>query len=181
MRHRKNRAAFHKGRAGRRRFLRYDRRMKTILTPVDFSPASNRVIAHAAALARVFRARMVLLNVVQPPTVMSDYAPLMENIVEIVAVGEKAAVKRLAKLRAKLSEDMLTVETALARGSPIQAIIEAARKTAADYIVMGSHGHTALYDLVVGSTTHGVLKRAACPVVIVPPEKPSAIKRRARV
>jgi nucleotide-binding universal stress UspA family protein len=36
---------------------------------------------------------------------------------------------------------------------------------------MGSHGHTAFYDLLVGSTTHGVLMRANCPVVIVPPEK----------
>jgi nucleotide-binding universal stress UspA family protein len=34
--------------------------------------------------------------------------------------------------------------------------------------VMGSHGHTALYDLLVGSTTHGVLMRAICPVVIIP-------------
>jgi nucleotide-binding universal stress UspA family protein len=37
--------------------------------------------------------------------------------------------------------------------------------------VMGSHGHTALYDLLVGSTTHGVLMRAQCPVVIVPSAK----------
>jgi nucleotide-binding universal stress UspA family protein len=36
---------------------------------------------------------------------------------------------------------------------------------------MGSHGHTAFYDLLVGSTTQGVLKKAPCPVLIVPAEK----------
>jgi nucleotide-binding universal stress UspA family protein len=36
---------------------------------------------------------------------------------------------------------------------------------------MGSHGHGAFYDLLVGSTTQGVLKRATCPVVIVPTSK----------
>jgi nucleotide-binding universal stress UspA family protein len=34
---------------------------------------------------------------------------------------------------------------------------------------MGSHGHNAFYDLLVGTTTHGVLRKATCPVVIVPP------------
>jgi len=34
--------------------------------------------------------------------------------------------------------------------------------------VVGSHGHGAFYDLLVGSTTHGLLLRASCPVLIVP-------------
>ena len=58
-------------------------------------------------------------------------------------------------------------------GAPIAHIIEQAAKYEADYIVMGSHGHTAIYDLLVGSTTHGVLMRARCPVVIVPATKPA--------
>jgi nucleotide-binding universal stress UspA family protein len=36
---------------------------------------------------------------------------------------------------------------------------------------MGSHGHTALYDLIAGSTTTRVLKGAPCPVVVVPAQK----------
>jgi Zn-dependent M28 family amino/carboxypeptidase len=48
---------------------------------------------------------------------------------------------------------------------------EWAEKHDADFIVMGSHGHTAFYDLLVGSTTHGVLMRSKCPVVIVPAVK----------
>ena len=152
--------------------------MKTILTPIDFSPASDAVIAEATTLARAVQGRVVLLNVVQPPVVMSDYAPLMENIVEFVAIGEKAAAKRLAQLRTRLAGDSVVVETAQASGSPVQAILAAAEKLPADYIVMGSHGHTALYDLIVGSTTHGVLKRARCPVVVVPPPKPAAKKPR---
>ena len=42
-------------------------------------------------------------------------------------------------------------------GAPSPHIIEQAQRVSADYIVMGSHGHTALYDLIVGSTTHGEL------------------------
>jgi len=142
--------------------------MKTILAPVDFSPASDAVVTHAAALARVHQARLVFLSVVQPPIITSDYGPLVENISEIVAAAERSATERLEKLRARVAADVTSVETELAGGPPVQAIIDTAARFHADFIVMGSHGHTALYDLVIGSTTHGVLKRAKCPVVIIP-------------
>ena len=57
-------------------------------------------------------------------------------------------------------------------------VIEQANTCDPDYIVMGSHGHTAFYDLLVGSTTHGVLMRAKCPVVIVPSAKGEAKPRK---
>lgn len=53
-------------------------------------------------------------------------------------------------------------------GAPAECIVAEARRISADYIVMGSHGHTALYDALVGSITGWVLKHAPCPVVVVP-------------
>jgi nucleotide-binding universal stress UspA family protein len=145
--------------------------MKTILTPIDFSSITDAVVAEASALARSLKAKIVLLTVIQPPAIVADYAPLLQDIAEITAAGEKAAAKRLAKLQDKLQAEFITVETSQLVGSPIPHITAEAQRVGADYIVMGSHGHTALYDLLVGSTTHGVLKRASCPVVIVPAEK----------
>ena len=45
-------------------------------------------------------------------------------------------------------------------GEPVSMILEQAGKLSADYIVMGSHGHTALHDVIVGSVCAGVLKQA---------------------
>lgn len=143
--------------------------MKTILAPVDFSPASTAVIAEATSLALATQGRLVLLSVVQPPLITSDYGPLVENMSEIIAAAERSASERLEKLRTEVLKAVSVVETELAGGAPVQAIADAATRFQADYIVMGSHGHTALYDLVIGSTTHGVLKRAKCPVLIIPP------------
>jgi nucleotide-binding universal stress UspA family protein len=142
--------------------------MKTILAPVDFSTASEAVITHATTLAKAYDARLVLLSVVQPPLITSDYGPLVDNIAEIVAAAERSATERLEKVRLQVAHTVSAVETELAGGPPVQAITDAATRFSADFIVMGSHGHTALYDLVIGSTTHGVLKRAKCPVVIIP-------------
>jgi nucleotide-binding universal stress UspA family protein len=145
--------------------------LKAIVAPVDFSSATDSVVAEAARLAVAIEGQVVLLSVIQPPVITTEYAPLMENMAEITAAGEKAAAKQLARLQDILQQQGVSTETVQLNGAPVQHIIEQAKKFAADYIVMGSHGHTALYDLLVGSTTHGVLLRATCPVVIMPATK----------
>ena len=87
------------------------------------------------------------------------------------AAGEKNAARELAKLEKKLTDKFVTTESVVVTGSPGPAILEQARESGADYIVLGSHGHTAIYELLVGSTAHIVLLKAACPVVIVPAGK----------
>ncbi len=151
--------------------------MKTILAPIDFSGITDAVVSEASTLARALNARVCLFAVVQPPIVVSEYAPLLENIEEINAAGEKNAARQLAAQEARLQAEFVTVESNYTVGSPIPLIVSQAEKCGADYIVMGSHGHTALYDLLVGSTTHGVLMRAKCPVVIVPAPKAGAVAK----
>ena len=151
--------------------------MKTILAPVDFSDVSDEVVSEASGLAKALGARVVLMTVIQPPIITNEYAPLMENIAEITAAGEKAAAKRLAAIQEKLEAQALSVDVVQLNGAPVPQIAEQAKKLGADYIVMGSHGHTAFYDLLVGSTTHGVLLRANCPVVIVPAQTKKSVKR----
>src|SRR5882672_8938974 len=131
--------------------------MKTILAPVDFSAASRAVLATAAVLARAMRRRIVLLHVVQPPLITSDYSPTLENVTDIMAASEKAAARQLGRLQKKLHAAKIPVDSRQCTGAPVPQILDQAAKLRSEYIVLGSHGHTALYDLVVGSTTHGVL------------------------
>jgi nucleotide-binding universal stress UspA family protein len=145
--------------------------MKTILTPVDFSAVSNGVVKAAAALAQALKGRLVLLHIVQPPVITSEYGAVMANIQEIVAISEKTAGRQLAKLERRLKAGGTRTSTVLLTGGPVAHILEQAGKLRADYIVMGSHGHSALYELIAGSTTTGVIKKAPCPVVVVPPTR----------
>ena len=145
--------------------------MKTILTPVDFSTATTAVIAASVELASALDAEIVLLHVVQPPMVTSDYGLALENVQEIIAVSEKAADRQLGHLTAELTGQGIKARSLHVNGTAVPAILEQAKAAAASYIVLGSHGHTAFYELLVGSTTHGVLKKAPCPVIVVPPTK----------
>jgi len=145
--------------------------MKTILAPIDFSTATEGVIAAATSLARATDSRIALLHVVQPPVLTSDYGLALENFQEAIAISEKHSAKRLSEITANLHNQHpeLAVETQQVNGPPVIEILDAAKKIDAAYVVMGSHGHNAFYDLLVGTTTHGVLRKATCPVVVVPP------------
>lgn len=148
--------------------------MKTILAAVDFSEISDAVVSEAATLAKLTGGRVILVTVVQPPLITTEYAPFVENVAAIAAAADEAATRRMTALRNRLSADGIENDSAQLNGAPIGNLVSEAKKRNADYIVMGSHGHTSLYDLLVGSTTHGVLLRAPCPVVIVPSRKVAA-------
>lgn len=149
--------------------------MKTILAPIDFSPVSARVVAEAAALARAFDGRVVLLHVTQPVTPMADYTAFLESIAEVNELAAQAAAKQLRRLEDSLENEFTHADAVHLTGAPVPAIIDQAATLKADYIVIGSHGHTAFHDLLVGGTASGVLKRAPCPVVVVP-----AVARRSK-
>lgn len=153
--------------------------MKTILAPVDFSSVTEAVIEAAQLLAQATHARILILTIVQPPVITGDLA-MLEDISEIIAASEKTAARQLKRLAQRIETPALQVETICLTGSPAGLILEQANKSDADYLVMGSHGHTALYDLLLGSTTHEVLRQARCPVMIVPPPIKKAEQRKTR-
>lgn len=151
--------------------------MKTILVPLDLSPMAVQVCDAACELARLIGARPILLHIVQPPPVMlSDvYAFDSSQLSEMSTAAGKSAGHKLRALSRHCAKHGVQVTTVQRTGMPVAAILARAASTKARYIVMGSHGHGAMYDLLVGSTTHGVLKKAPCPVLVVPP-----VTRRAR-
>ncbi|MFH1497346.1 MAG: universal stress protein [Verrucomicrobiota bacterium] len=144
--------------------------MKRILVPVDFSPATKAVVKTALDLASP-GARIIILHGLIPPLVTTDYGMGLGAMQETIALSERNARNQLEHLAASLAKKDLVVTTELTHGGAPGAILDAARRHKVDAIVLGSHGHTSFYDLVVGSTTHAVIKKAPCPVVVVPPSK----------
>lgn len=143
--------------------------MITILAPIDFSSASQHVIRAAIKLASPLEARLVLLHVLPPLSRLGGDAALAESGAEFAVLVETDASRRLAKLQRELASEGVVAHAIHRRGNAGRCIVQQANRLAADYIVIGSHGHSAVYDLIVGSTTTRVLKDAGCRVVIVPP------------
>lgn len=145
--------------------------MKTILVPLDFSSSTKEVIETATTLARALDASLVLLHAWQAPAIAGDPLLAAAEIAAVQRSAEEFGHAQLERTCAQLAKQGLTVKPDLRTGLPSAVILEQARILSADLVVMGSHGHTALYDLLLGGTAHAVLKNSPCPVVIVPPKK----------
>ncbi len=142
--------------------------MKTVLAPIDFSPGTRSVVAEAVALAREFSARLVLFHVVRPVPLLPATFGLPQSGAELPAATVDAAVRKMHRLQRELLAKSVTAHTVHVVGEPAVEIVAEAERLEADFIVLGRRGHTALYDLVIGSTVQGVLRYAPCPVVMVP-------------
>ena len=142
--------------------------MKTIVAPIDFSNATQRVIAEAVALARSLQARLVFLHVTQPPPPVASEFAFIGSDPSVEVVAEQSATQRLAYLQRQLAAQGVSAATMHATGLPGAMIVTRARELDATYIVLGSHGHGVLYNLLVGSTASRVVREAHCPVIVVP-------------
>jgi nucleotide-binding universal stress UspA family protein len=142
--------------------------MSTILVPVDFSDATPRVVETARSLARAFGSRIVLLNIAEPEPDFVGFEPGPVTVRQSVARDFKAEHQRLEELKQSLAADAPDVLALHIQGPTVEKILHEAREQEAAWIVLGTHGHGALYELLVGSVAHGVLKGAHCPVVVVP-------------
>ncbi len=142
--------------------------MATILVPVDFSPAEQAVMACATELAKRLHAKLVLVHVEAPEPDFVGYQVGPQSVREAVARSIHGDAQTLHALRDRLREQGRDVESLLIQGPTVEKIVEEAERLNADYIVMGSHGHGNLFELVVGSVSDGVIRRASCPVVVVP-------------
>ena len=142
--------------------------MKTILVPVDFSDTTAPVLAEAQVLAKALGGELVLLKVAEPEPDFVGFEPGPQTVSVAVAHDYRAEHVKLDELKAQAAAGGLAVTALHVQGPIVEKILDLAAERGAGMIVMGSHGHGALYELLVGSITQGVLKGAKCPVVVVP-------------
>jgi len=139
-----------------------------ILIPTDFSAAAEHALQTAARLARQNAAELHLLHVIAPQLYYSEMPgmilPPMEDLTEQM---KQAAEERLQKIAGQLGDDILVhhhVRETFAH--PADAIVEAATELAVGLIVIGSHGHSGLMHVLLGSTAERVVREAVCDVLV---------------
>lgn len=139
-----------------------------ILVPVDFSDVTDAVADAAMSIAAAFRSSVVLVHVEEPEPDFVGFEPGPVPVASAMPRMTRARQEQLEKLRARMAAAHPEVTAAYASGPIVERIREQAKNARADLIVMGSHGHGALYNLLVGSVASGVMKNAPCPVLLVP-------------
>lgn len=143
--------------------------IKRILVPTDFSKAADQALRYAVDLARPTNARLFLLFVVEPVyyATASDLYGATAPIGMLLDEQRRIGTQQLARAAQLLRRRRALVSTIVETGIAHEMIVETARKSRADLIVMATHGRTGLTHLLLGSVTEKVIRSAPIPVLTV--------------
>jgi nucleotide-binding universal stress UspA family protein len=141
--------------------------IRHVLCPVDFSEFSRRSVDHAIAMTRRYRARLTVLHVfINRPAL--DLPPL-----ELTGGDRERLLTDMRQLVGAPPD--LPVEYVVREAQDVrQEILVQIDVLKADLLVIGSHGRSGFEKLLLGSVTEKVLRKAGCPVMVVPRRAPDA-------
>jgi manganese transport protein len=135
-------------------------RVRHIGVALQHAPGDGVIISTAVAEAKVHRARLTLLHVMDAPGTL-----MMGR--ESWSLHGAEDQNYLESLTREIEERDLPVEFLLLHGHPAEGIVKAVAETGIDMLVMGSHGHRGLDDLVYGQTVSAVRHAVTIPVLVV--------------
>jgi nucleotide-binding universal stress UspA family protein len=148
-----------------------------LLVALDGSPAAERVLEHAKALATAFGSTITLFRAtVSPEMVLAETTSADPTVGDlgamvdpepIVEADETSAAEYMEGVAARLREHKLTVRIEHAEGPADRVIVERATALGASLILMTTHGRGGLGRVVFGSVADSVLRHAPCPVLLV--------------
>jgi nucleotide-binding universal stress UspA family protein len=140
--------------------------IRRILVPLDFSEHAESILTSAGHLAEEHGSRVLLLHVYHLPVEFQQlegaYLPP-----DFWANVKNEAEQQLDKYAVKLKDTGVEVESFVREGYPATVIVEEADSLDADLIVIGTHGHSGLKHLLLGSIAERVVQKAPCPVLTV--------------
>ena len=165
-------------------------KIKRILYATDLSESARYAFAYAVSLANLYGAGITFLH-----TLAEVPESLDKGVIGYIGADRWEAIKKQHYQEAKetltgkkrdyvpIKEvldqfcedvkssheeyDFVTDEILVTRGHPVEEILEQAEKRNCDLIVMGTHGHGVLEDVLMGSTAQRVIRRSQKPVLVV--------------
>ncbi|MEN8158752.1 MAG: universal stress protein [Myxococcota bacterium] len=146
---------------------------KRILVATDFSDQAAKALEAALGLAERQKAEVHLVHALEVAL------PLFEPYAVVVPadwVGEarKLAQEKLGEAHAAVTARRLTGTTHLGDVPAAHAIADRAREIGADLVVIGTHGHTGLKHVLLGSVAERTVEYAPCSVWTVKGEAAAA-------
>ena len=145
--------------------------IKRILCPVDFSDASRHAIEHAIVIAGWYKSKITALHVRNP-----IFLPVPGLETEAYRDEPEPNGAQFQQLQGQVAASFqsgiaagIGVDVRIESGPPTAEILDCAATLPADLIVIGTHGAGGFEHLILGSVTEKVLRKAACPVLTVPP------------
>lgn len=141
--------------------------MRKIVAAVDFSNATEAVVANAVAYAKALGASVDLLNVVFVPRDVVGGGMLYIDEEKIRQDLDRHAREEMGKWERKVRDQGVEVSAHVVAGHPEVEIPAYADKAGAGMLVIATHGRTGLAHLLIGSVAEKVVRSSKVPVLVV--------------
>lgn len=147
--------------------------MKKILVPTDFTPTSENAIEAARMLAKKNDAEILFLNVIELNSgeaintsgAPSNYASFTEGI--LLHESIKKSREEMSRLIDVTKNQGIKSEFEIKLGNPFGHIFSTIEEHNIDFIIMGTKGASGLSEILIGSNTEKVVRKAKCPVLAI--------------
>ena len=142
-----------------------------LLVAVDLSESTQTIVEKVEEINKEYPAKVWILHNAEPEP------DVLEFKVDPVAAREALAKKfhnehrQIQEIANRLRKAGLDTTALLVHGPTVEYILKEASELNVDMIVVGSHGRGAMYKLLVGSVSEGILRKSRCPVLVIPTHK----------
>lgn len=146
---------------------------RKILYPTDFSDVSKIAINYLIQLKDAGAEEVVILHVIDTRNL--HIPELYSAFKDLSLLGEKQAseAKKTAhRIVKKLSDAGIKTVLRIEKGIPFKEILRIEKEEDVSLIVIGSHGTSNVKEMLLGSVSEKVVRKAVKPVLVVkrPPE-----------
>ncbi len=144
--------------------------IRHILVPIDFSEHSKNALRYAVPMAEQYGASLTLMYVLEPAIYPTD---LGFGQVIIPGVEQELRTKSEEELKSLINREIgerVNTGSVVRMGKPHQEILKHAEENSVDLIILATHGHTGVEQMLFGSTAMRVVRMAKCPVMTIRPQ-----------
>ena len=142
-----------------------------LLVALDFSDRMEKILKQVKKIAIPLRANVWLIHNAEPEPDFLEFKADPLSARESLAKKFHQEHQQIQKIAEQLRTEGLQAKALLVHGSTVETIIGTAEKLDVDLIILGSHGRGAMYQLILGSVSAGVLHKSRLPVLVIPTRK----------
>jgi nucleotide-binding universal stress UspA family protein len=142
---------------------------KKILVPLDGSPNSECVLDHVKSVATGCHVPEVMLLSVVEPLRLGYYGITEDMIQETLRKGAESARDMVSRSAERLKREGVYTTASVEQGKAADTILDFAKSSGADLIIMSTHGRSGITRWALGSVADRVAHHSPIPVMLISP------------
>ncbi|MEI6067595.1 MAG: universal stress protein [Methylococcaceae bacterium] len=139
-----------------------------LLVGIDLSESTEKIVKKAEEIAKALTAKVWLLHIAEPDPDFVGLKVGPQSVRDSLSERFHTEHSQIQAIADQFRKNGIGTTALLVQGATVETILNEASKLDVDMIVVGSHGRSAMYQLLVGSVCEGVIHKSEYPILVIP-------------